>query len=86
MALAKSNVPEVIIASIIRVRRIGELGTRLAVTSNCRLRRNASYSDPRFLQEPHGVTSKMTAFFIVTAVRTSNIISDTYFMLISGLT
>jgi hypothetical protein len=27
----------------------------------------------RFLQEPHGVTSQMTAFFIVTAVKTSNL-------------
>jgi hypothetical protein len=27
----------------------------------------------RFLQEPHGVTSKKTAFFIVTAGKTSNL-------------
>jgi hypothetical protein len=27
----------------------------------------------RFLQEPHGVTSQKTAFFIVTAVKTSNL-------------
>jgi hypothetical protein len=26
-----------------------------------------------FLQEPHGVTSQKTAFFIVTAVKTSNL-------------
>jgi hypothetical protein len=26
----------------------------------------------RFLQEPHGVTSQNTTFFIVTAVKTSN--------------
>jgi hypothetical protein len=26
-----------------------------------------------FLQEPHGVTSKKTAFFIITAVKTSNL-------------
>jgi hypothetical protein len=29
----------------------------------------------RFLQEPHGVTSQKTSFFIVTAVKTSNLTS-----------
>jgi hypothetical protein len=28
---------------------------------------------PRFLQEPHGVTTQKTPFFIVTAVKTSNL-------------
>jgi hypothetical protein len=28
--------------------------------------------ETRFLQEPHGVISQKTAFFIVTAVKTSN--------------
>jgi hypothetical protein len=32
-----------------------------------------SSSETRFLQEPHGVTSQKTAFFIVTAVKTSNL-------------
>jgi hypothetical protein len=27
----------------------------------------------RFLQEPHGVTSKKTPFFVVTAMKTSNL-------------
>jgi hypothetical protein len=27
----------------------------------------------RFVQEPHGVTSQKTRFFIVTAVKTSNV-------------
>jgi hypothetical protein len=27
----------------------------------------------RFLQEPHGITSQKTPFFIVTAVKTSNL-------------
>jgi hypothetical protein len=27
----------------------------------------------QFLQEPHGITSQKTAFFIVTAVNTSNL-------------
>jgi hypothetical protein len=32
-----------------------------------------SSSETRFLQEPNGVTSQNTAFFIVTAVKTSNL-------------
>jgi hypothetical protein len=32
-----------------------------------------SSSKRRFLQEPHGVTSQKTPFFIVTAVKTSNL-------------
>jgi hypothetical protein len=34
-----------------------------------------SYVAPkrRFLQEPHGVTPQKTPFFIVTAVKTSNL-------------
>jgi hypothetical protein len=43
MALARTDVSEELSASIIRVTRIGELGTTLAVTSNRRtLRRNIS--------------------------------------------
>jgi hypothetical protein len=48
-------------ASVIRVTRIGELGTTLAVTSNRRT---------LLLQETHGITSQKIAFFIVTAVKT----------------
>jgi hypothetical protein len=36
------------------------------------LRRQEEYKECRFLQEPHGVTSQKMAFFIVTAVKTSN--------------
>jgi hypothetical protein len=36
----------------------------------------------RFLQEAHGVTSQKTAFFIVTAVKTSNL---TTFLSIWGI-
>jgi hypothetical protein len=62
-----TDVSEELSAPIIRVTRIGELGT-LAVTSNRRtLRRNALY----FLQEPKGVTYQKTPFFIITAVKTS---------------
>jgi hypothetical protein len=54
----RTDVSEELIASIIRVTGIGELGTTLAVTSNRRtLRRNT--------QEPHGVTSQKTPFFRV---------------------
>jgi hypothetical protein len=41
MALVRTDVSEELSASFIRVTRIGELGTTLAVTSNlCMLRRN----------------------------------------------
>jgi hypothetical protein len=43
VALVKTDVSEELSASIIRVTRIGELGTSLAVTSNgCTLRRNTA--------------------------------------------
>jgi hypothetical protein len=54
--LVRTDVSEERSAFIIRVTRIGELGTKR-----------------RFLQEPHGLTSQKTAFFIVTAVKTSNL-------------
>jgi hypothetical protein len=70
VALVRADVSEELSASFIRMTRIGELGKTLAVTDNRRrLRRNTS----RFLQEPHGVTSHKTPFFIVTAVKTSNL-------------
>jgi hypothetical protein len=57
VALVRTDVPEELSDSIIRVTKIGELGTTLAVTSNRRtLQRN-------FLQEPRGVTSQKTPFF-----------------------
>jgi hypothetical protein len=31
-----------------------------------------------FLQEPHGVTTQKTPFFIVTAMKTSNLTSDKF--------
>jgi hypothetical protein len=54
VALVRTNVSEELSASFIRVTRINELGTTLAVTSNRR----------PFLQEPHGITSQQTPFFI----------------------
>jgi hypothetical protein len=82
VALVRTDVTKELNPSFIRVTRIGELGT-LAVNSNRRtLRRNAKYWHPdeggakvppnlRFLQEPHGVRTQKTPFFIVTAVKTS---------------
>jgi hypothetical protein len=63
VALVRTDVSEEPGASFIRVTKIGELGTTHAATSNRR----------RFLQEPHGVTTQKTPFFIVTAVKTSNL-------------
>jgi hypothetical protein len=45
-ALVRTDVPEELSASVIRVTRISELGTTLSATSNRR----------RFLKKPHGVT------------------------------
>jgi hypothetical protein len=68
VALVRADVSEKPSSSVIRVTRIGELGT-LAVTSNPRkLRRNTYY-----LQGPHGVISQKTAFSIVTALKISNL-------------
>jgi hypothetical protein len=70
VTLVTTDIAEEHNASIIRATRIGEVGTILAVTSNRQtLRRNPKR---QFLQEPHDVISQKTAFFIVTAVRTSN--------------
>jgi hypothetical protein len=65
VALVRTDVSEERSASIIRVTRIGELGA-LAATSN--------RHTPLFLQETHVVKSQKTAFFIVTTVKTSNLI------------
>jgi hypothetical protein len=84
VALVRKDDSEEPSASFIRVTRIGELGTTLAVTSNRRKQqRNANLvtlmmevlSSPkrRLLQQPHGLTSQKTTFFIVTAVKTSNL-------------
>jgi hypothetical protein len=72
VALVRTDVSEEPSASSIRVTRIGELGTTLAVTSNRRtfvacvvtLMKEALGSPKRrFLQEPHGITSQKTPFF-----------------------
>jgi hypothetical protein len=89
VALVWTDVSEEV-SAFITVTRIGDLGTTLAVTSNRRtLRRNIPrflspwwwrrYVPPkrRLLQEPHGLTSQKTPFFIVTAVKTSNVTQPT---------
>jgi DNA-binding TFAR19-related protein (PDSD5 family) len=58
VALVRTDASEEPSAYIIKVTRIGKLGTTLTVTSN-----------RQFLQELHGVTSQKKAFFIVTAVK-----------------
>jgi hypothetical protein len=55
VALVRTDVLEERIASVIRVKRISELGT-IALTT-IPLKR-------RFLQEPQGVTTQRAAFFI----------------------
>jgi hypothetical protein len=69
VALVRTDVSEELSASIIRVTRIVELGTTLALTSN------VSKVPPKHLhiQEPLGVTSQKMPFFIFTAVKTSNL-------------
>jgi hypothetical protein len=68
VAVVRTDASDEHIASVIRVTRIGELGTTLAATE-------ALYEEIpwRFLQEPHGPTSQKTEFFVVTAVKTSNL-------------
>jgi hypothetical protein len=94
VALVRNGVSEELSASFIRVTRIGELGTTLAVTSNLRtlcwfhvtasfvpstpilvtlMKEELSSSETSVLNEPHGVTSQKTPFFIVTAVKISNL-------------
>jgi hypothetical protein len=78
--LVRTDVSEELSTSFIRVTRIDELGTTLAVTSNRRtLRRNSKFTDSfhpdeggakflrkrRFLQRPHGVTSQKTPIFLI---------------------
>jgi hypothetical protein len=95
LALLRIDVSKECIIFIIRVKRIGEVGATLAVTSNRStvfIRKalqllvianvvhtslilfNTMMEEKvppkrRFLQEPHGVPSQKTPFFIVTSVK-----------------
>jgi hypothetical protein len=60
VAAVRTDVSEELSASIIRVTRVGELGTTLAVTSNRRtLRRNTK------AQERYGIRAQKTPFLNV---------------------
>jgi hypothetical protein len=83
VAIVRREVSVERIASIIRVKRIGEPGATSAVTS--KRRRFLSpcwrcYDPPkrRILQEPQAATSQKTAFFVVAAVNTSNLTLQGY--------
>jgi hypothetical protein len=82
VALVKTNVSKEHSASIIRVKRIFQtcISCQLLLTLFLAhgflspwWRKHYVPPKRRFLQEPHGVTSQRTAFFIVTAVNTSNL-------------
>jgi hypothetical protein len=62
VALVRTDISEECSASIIRVTGISEPGTLAVVPPKC-----------PFLQEPHSITSKKTAFFIGTTMKTSNL-------------
>jgi hypothetical protein len=68
VALVRTGLSEERSASIMRVKRIGDLRTS-AVTSNRHMQRR----NTMFLHEPYDVTSQMMAFFIVAAAETSNL-------------
>jgi hypothetical protein len=82
VALVRTDVSEELSAEIIRVTRIDEPVTTLAVTSNRRtLRRRYVPPKRRFLEEPQVVTSQKTKFFIVTAVENSNLTDHSHLAL-----
>jgi hypothetical protein len=73
LALVRTDVSEELSASIIRLRIIGQLGTLVTLMMEA-----LSSPKRRFLQEPHGLIPQKTPFFIVTAVKTSNLTYDRY--------
>jgi hypothetical protein len=79
MDLVRTNISEERIASIIRMTSIGEAGTTLGVTSKVvptslilvtLMMEAIIFYEKSVLQEPHGVASQKTTFFIVTALKT----------------
>jgi hypothetical protein len=68
VAIVRTHVSEELCASIIRVAKIGELGTTLAVTKftdSCHPDDGgAKFHETSVLKEPHGVISQKTACFI----------------------
>jgi hypothetical protein len=67
VALVRTDVLREYVASIIRVKRMSELGTTLTVLFTLMMEKR------RVLQHLHGVTSQKAELFIVTAVDTSNL-------------
>jgi hypothetical protein len=95
VAVVRTDVSEELSASLIRVTKIGEIGTTLAVTSNRRtmvflrsmrrllvtvsvvpsspilvtlIKETLSSSETSVLQQPHGVTSQKTPFYILLSL------------------
>jgi hypothetical protein len=81
VALVRTDVSKEVSSSFIRMTRIGKLGTMLVTASVVPsslilvtpMEEALSSSKRRFLQEQHDITSQKTPFFIVTAVKTSNL-------------
>jgi hypothetical protein len=82
--LDTTNVSEVHSVFLLRVERISELEITLEVACSLLVTRTALIistlkmeaihsSERPFKQDPYGVTSQKTAFFIVAAVKTSNL-------------
>jgi hypothetical protein len=72
-ATRRNNPKDTVLHSHRRENLKSYIGTTLVVTSNRRTLRRNTKSERRFLQEPHGVTSQKTAFFIVTAMKHGNV-------------
>jgi hypothetical protein len=73
VALVRTDISEELSAYFIRVSRIGEQGSMLTTNAICELILRYIPPKSRLLQGAHGVTSHKMAFFIVTAVKTSNL-------------
>jgi hypothetical protein len=84
VAIVRTNISEDHSASIIRVKKIGSRHQLLVMANvvpsslilvTLMMEVLCSLQKRPFLEEPHGVASQRMAFFIVTAVKTSNLTS-----------
>jgi hypothetical protein len=73
VALVRIDVSKELSASFIRVTRLVNLEQRYFTDSCHPDEGGVKFLRNVFLKEPHGVTSQKTPFFIVTAVKTSNL-------------